>query len=294
MELDGTDAAIVRELRVDGRISFEALAGRVGLSRAAARLRVRRLLDTDTLRVVGVAHPAVRDIGALAHLSISVEGAAAPIADLIAELAEVPLVSLTSGRFPLNAEVRGRDLEQLTAAVDRVRMLPGVREIDTAVYTSVLKDPYLASSTSPHIRLDETDLRLLSLLERDGRLSFAELAGRVGLSAGAVRSRVMRLIRGHAVRVTALLNPGAVGLARHGGVALRLEGDSRTAIKEIASWEHTQFLARCLGRADLIGTVAANSISGLHTVFEHLNALSGIRVVESWICLSRIKERYDL
>ncbi|TMZ69150.1 hypothetical protein EMG21_28300 [Klebsiella pneumoniae] len=73
-----------------------------------------------------------------------------------------------------------------------------------------------------------------------------------------------------------------------------LEGDSRTAIKEIASWEHTQFLARCLGRADLIGTVAANSISGLHTVFEHLNALSGIRVVESWICLSRIKERYDL
>ncbi|WP_241483009.1 AsnC family protein, partial [Nocardiopsis halophila] len=43
MELDETDSAIVRELGVDGRLPFETLAGRVGLSRAATRLRVRRV-----------------------------------------------------------------------------------------------------------------------------------------------------------------------------------------------------------------------------------------------------------
>ncbi|MFD0803909.1 AsnC family transcriptional regulator, partial [Streptomonospora algeriensis] len=42
LQLDSVDAAIVDELRADGRLPFEALAGRVGLSRAAARLRVRR------------------------------------------------------------------------------------------------------------------------------------------------------------------------------------------------------------------------------------------------------------
>jgi DNA-binding Lrp family transcriptional regulator len=291
MELDRVDAALVRELQADGRLPFETLAQRVGLSRAAARLRVRRLLDTGALRVVGVLHPAVRDIGALAHLSIGVDGAAAPVAAAVAELPEATLVSLTSGRFPLITEVRGHDLARLTEVVDRVRGLPGVREVSTSVYTRVAKDPYLAATAPPDIAPDAVDTRLLRLLERDGRLSFAELAGHVGLSAGAVRTRVMRLLRGRAIHVTALLDPGAVGRDRHGGFAARLTG-SADAAAEIAAWDDVQFLTRCLGRADLIGTVAAGSIAGLHAVYERLRALPGVRLSETWVHLAQVKERY--
>ncbi|MFC3995356.1 Lrp/AsnC family transcriptional regulator [Nocardiopsis sediminis] len=294
LEIDRTDAAIVRELQADGRLPFETLAGRVGLSRAAARLRVRRLLDTKAIRVVGVLHPAVRGIGALAHLSIGVRRDAGPVAAAVADLPEATLVHLTAGRFPLIAQVRGYDLPRLTAVVDRVRELPGVAEVDTAVYTNVVKDPYLASSGPPDITPDDIDLRLLRLLEGDGRLSFADLAGRVGLSAGAVRTRVMRLMRGRAVHVTALLDPGAVGLDRHGGFALRLGEGGDAAAKEIASWESTQFLTGCLGRADLVGTLAAASIPGLHAAYERLRILPGVTVTETWIHLAQVKERYDL
>lgn len=100
MELDHTDLAIVRELQADGRLAFESLAGRVGLSRAAARLRVQRLVDSGAIRVVGVVHPEVRGMSVQAHLSIDVEADAAPVAAAVAALPQVALVSLTAGRFP--------------------------------------------------------------------------------------------------------------------------------------------------------------------------------------------------
>ncbi|MBB6170696.1 DNA-binding Lrp family transcriptional regulator [Nocardiopsis mwathae] len=289
MELDAIDAAIVRELRVDGRLPFETLAGRIGLSRAAARLRVRRLLDSGSLRIVGVAHPTVRDIGTLAHLAIRVGGGATPVAEAVARLPEVRAVRLTSGRFPLSVEAQGGDLPRLSGVIDRIRSLPGVREIDTTVYTHVVKDPVLAAAQPPGAEPDEVDRSLIGLLERNGRLSFAELAGHVGLSPGAVRGRVMRMLRERVLRVTALLDPAAIGLVRQGGFALRLASDGGEAVKELSSWEHTRFLTRCLGHSDLMGTVAAESVSTLHTVYERLRALPGVQVTETWIHLDDVK-----
>ncbi|CAM3853052.1 hypothetical protein GCM10009799_32380 [Nocardiopsis rhodophaea] len=289
MELDAIDAAIVRELRIDGRLPFETLAGRIGLSRAAARLRVRRLLDSGSLRIIGVAHPTVRGIGSLAHLAIRVRGGAAPVAEAVARMPEAREVRLTTGRFPLSVEVQGSDLPRLSAAVDRIRSLSGVREIDTTVYTHVLKDPVLAAAEPPGIEPDDVDRLLIDLLERDGRLSFAELAGHVGLSPGAVRGRVMRMMRERVLRVTALLDPSAVGLIRRGGFALRLESDGHDAVTEVSTWEHTRFLTRCLGNADLMGTVAAESVTILHTVYERLRALPGVHVTETWIHLDDVR-----
>ncbi len=60
--------------------------------------------------------------------------------------------------------------------------------------------------------LDEIDLRILELLERDARLSNAALAAAVGLSASSVFERVKKLerqgvIKGH----VAVVDPVAVG-----------------------------------------------------------------------------------
>ncbi|MGI5120811.1 Lrp/AsnC family transcriptional regulator [Marinactinospora thermotolerans] len=292
VELDATDAAIVRELQTDGRLAFETLAGRVGLSRAATRLRVQRLLGSGALQVIGIVHPAVRSIRAVAHLFIDVFSDAAPVAGAVAALPHIAPVSLTAGRFPLVAEVRGRGLPDLTEAVERVRALPGVRDVDTAVCTHVLKDPHLPAQDPRAVDVDPLDERLMRLLEKDGRTSFADLAGAVGLSAGAVRSRVLRLINASAIRVTAVVDPAALGFGRIGGFALRLEEESGDALNEVTSWERIHHLTRCLGRVDAIGTVAAESTSDLYSVYERLRALPGIRVVETWVHVETVKERY--
>ncbi|GLU47058.1 Lrp/AsnC family transcriptional regulator [Nocardiopsis ansamitocini] len=292
MGLDQTDLEIVRQLELDGRLPFEGLASRVGLSRAAVRLRVRRLVDSGAIRLVGVVHPRVRGMTAHAHLSIDVDSDVAPVAEAVADLPETALVNMTAGRFPLAAELHGRSLRELGEAVERVRALPGIVDVDTAIYTDILKDPQLPDPAPPGLDLDLLDHRVLELLERDGRLSFADLAAEVELSAGAVRSRVLRLLETSAIRVTALVDPGAVGLASLGGFALRLSRSAPQAIAELASWEQTRFLARCVGRADLLGTVAAESTSGLHLLYERLRALPGVRVTETWVHMSSVRDRY--
>ncbi|MBX9390080.1 hypothetical protein ACFPZ0_06045 [Streptomonospora nanhaiensis] len=88
--------------------------------------------------------------------------------------------------------------------------------------------------------------------------------------------------------MTALLDPEAVGMGRHGGFTARPAAKGAAAVAGIAGWEHTRFLARCLGGADLVGTVAAGSVAGLGTVFERLRALPGVRVTDTWIRLDLV------
>jgi Lrp/AsnC family transcriptional regulator, leucine-responsive regulatory protein len=70
--------------------------------------------------------------------------------------------------------------------------------------------------------VEEIDRAIVDALTRDGRLSYTDLAERVGLSVSAVHQRVRRLeqrgvITGYAARVS----PEAVGLALTAFVAIR-------------------------------------------------------------------------
>jgi Lrp/AsnC family leucine-responsive transcriptional regulator len=65
----------------------------------------------------------------------------------------------------------------------------------------------------PDIELDRTDLRILDLLQRDGRISNQDLAERVSLSPSPCLRRVRRLEEAGVIRqYVALLEPRAVGL----------------------------------------------------------------------------------
>jgi Lrp/AsnC family leucine-responsive transcriptional regulator len=74
--------------------------------------------------------------------------------------------------------------------------------------------------------LDETNLRLLGELQRDARLSIAELGRRVGLSSPAVAERVRRLEgEGVITGYRAEINPRALGLSL--GVIIRIRPNPR-------------------------------------------------------------------
>jgi Lrp/AsnC family leucine-responsive transcriptional regulator len=63
------------------------------------------------------------------------------------------------------------------------------------------------------IRLDATDIAALTVLQREGRISNAELAERIGLSASACLRRVQRLEAGGVIAgYAALIDAKQVGL----------------------------------------------------------------------------------
>jgi Lrp/AsnC family leucine-responsive transcriptional regulator len=75
--------------------------------------------------------------------------------------------------------------------------------------------------------LDSIDRRILQALQADGRLTFDELAGRVGLSASAVLRRVRRLEESHVISgYVALVSAEALGWGLTAYVNVRLEKHS--------------------------------------------------------------------
>jgi Lrp/AsnC family transcriptional regulator, regulator for asnA, asnC and gidA len=141
--LDDTDKAIIRELQVDGRIPHAKLAGKIGMSEAATRQRVRRLIERGVMEVVAVTDPTALGAGLQAMLAITVDEDARVIAKQLGELAEVDYLVLTSGRADILCEVVCADSAHLLELVNgRLRSIPGVRTIEVSTYLRLLKQSY--------------------------------------------------------------------------------------------------------------------------------------------------------
>ncbi|MFC6286361.1 Lrp/AsnC family transcriptional regulator [Nocardioides sp. GCM10027113] len=292
--LDPTDEAIIRLLEEDGRLAHREIAARVGLSRSATAGRVQRLLGEGLVDVRGAAHPAVLGHDALAHVAVAVRGPAARVADAIAARPDTTFVSLVSGPHAVVAELRAATVAEIDAAVADVRSTPGVGSVETLVYTEVLRDVAgpVGQVDPATADLDATDYALLRALQEDGRASYVDLAGRVGLSPAGARRRVVRLLEGNVVRVGAVVRHSGRERRTATGVGLRLEGAGREVGEALAGHPSVVFVARTLGRYDLLLTVNTATAGDLVDTLDHLRALPGVRQAETWSHLRFVKETY--
>ena len=127
VRLDDVDRRLLRILQADGRASYAAMAGEVGLSAPAVRLRVQRLVDDGVLDVVGVTDPIALGFPVMAMVAVSAGGDVRMVADRIGSIENVIYLVLTSGEHDLLVEVVCRTPEELLEVVnDRIRAVPGV------------------------------------------------------------------------------------------------------------------------------------------------------------------------
>ena len=97
MRLDATAKRIIELLQEDGRISYAAIAKSVGLSEAAARARVQKLLDSEIMQVVAVTDPTQVGFARQAMIGVRTEGDPMQVGDRLAEVPEVDYVVTTAG-----------------------------------------------------------------------------------------------------------------------------------------------------------------------------------------------------
>jgi len=76
------------------------------------------------------------------------------------------------------------------------------------------------------------------------------------------------------------------------GLGLRLAGDHRDVVDQIAAMPAVIFVARTLGRFDVLGTVRAFSAAQLVEMLDNVRSLPGVNLVESWAHLQVVKESY--
>ncbi|MBV9293729.1 MAG: Lrp/AsnC family transcriptional regulator [Frankiales bacterium] len=141
--LDDVNKAIVEQLQADGRRSYAAIAQAVGLSEAAVRQRVQRLLDAGVMQIVAVTDPLQVGFARQAMIGVNADGDLRDVADKLASLPEVDYVVITAGSFDILLEVVCEDDEHLLALLnDAIRSVPGVRDTETFVYLRLAKQTY--------------------------------------------------------------------------------------------------------------------------------------------------------
>jgi Lrp/AsnC family transcriptional regulator, regulator for asnA, asnC and gidA len=141
--LDDIDKRIIEQLQQDGRRPYTQIAPVVGLSEAAVRQRVQRLIDSGVMQIVGVTDPKMVGFGRQAMIGLTVEGDTREIADAVAALDEVVYVVLTAGSLDVLVEVVVRDDEHLLDLLNhKIRTIEGVRDTETFMYLRIHKETY--------------------------------------------------------------------------------------------------------------------------------------------------------
>jgi Lrp/AsnC family leucine-responsive transcriptional regulator len=98
-----------------------------------------------------------------------------------------------------------------------------------------LKKKRLFTYTSWHEEIDPVNIRVLEELQRDPRLTMAELGRRIGMSSPAVTERVRRLEEAGIIRGYRLdLNPAALGLPIAAYIRIRPNPGQLPRIAELA------------------------------------------------------------
>lgn len=141
--LDAIDKAVIRELQLDGRIPYAQLGPKVGLSQAAVRKRVQRLIDSGLMQVVAVTDPQRLGFTLQAMIGVRASGGLRSIAAELASVPEIDYVVITSGRYDLLVEVVCTDSAELLDLLDeRIRGLEGVLSADVFTYLHLEKQTY--------------------------------------------------------------------------------------------------------------------------------------------------------
>ena len=141
--LDDVSKSIIEELQADGRRSYSSIGKTVGLSEAAVRQRVQRLLDAGVMQIVAVTDPLQVGFARAAMIGISVTGNLDAAAEAIEKLPDVQYLVVCAGGFDILAEVVAEDDDHLLRILnDSIRSVPGVTRTETFVYLKLRKQIY--------------------------------------------------------------------------------------------------------------------------------------------------------
>ncbi len=144
--------------------------------------------------------------------------------------------------------------------------------------------------------LDEADKATLTLLQRDGRLTNAEIADKIGLSQSAAHRRVKQLeaagvIEGYAAKV----NRAAAGLNVLAYVVVKLESHAEDRLaafeQQVNQIDEVVSCSAISGGGDYILQVAARDMDGFAQVaLKKLARLPGVKDSSSNFVLSTMKQ----
>ncbi|WP_026534641.1 Lrp/AsnC family transcriptional regulator [Arthrobacter sp. H14] len=140
--VDDVAKAIIEQLQEDGRRSYASIGKAVGLSEAAVRQRVQKLIDHGVMQIVAVTDPMQLGFSRQAMLGIKAGNDVLAVSDRVAALRQVDYCLVSAGSFDILAEIVCENDQDLVRLVSEIRDIPGVHSTETFMYLSLRKQEY--------------------------------------------------------------------------------------------------------------------------------------------------------
>lgn len=142
IDLDATDERIVDLLRGDGRMPYRAIARELDLTEATVRARVRRLEDSNVMRVVAVTDFEAAGYEFMLAVGVQVDDRSPlEVARELAKFDEVFSINVVIGTYDLELLVVAEDQAALSTLIyEKLAHLPGVRRVVPSLAVNVLKN----------------------------------------------------------------------------------------------------------------------------------------------------------
>ncbi len=142
--------------------------------------------------------------------------------------------------------------------------------------------------------LDPKDQAILDLVQRDGKMSQAEIARRVGLSTAAVNERLKKLEQAGVIRrYAALLDPRSLGVQVTAFVEVFIEHPRFEAafLEKLLTLDEVQECHHVTGEFSVFLKVRVRDMDALQDLLlNQLNGMEGVRQTRTAMVLSTVKE----
>lgn len=306
--VDEVDVALLDALHVNPQVSFEELGKVLGISPVTAARRWRRLVSTGRAWVSSAIGPQLPAKAALFEAECE-PGAAHSVAAQFAARPHVFSVNITTGQDNLYALLVAADQALMSELiVEALPAVPGVRRVQSALITHLFSGtrwrlgglstgqvrtvtPEPPKTGSAH-EFDDFDRELFLALQRDGRLSFRDLAVTLGRSEPVVRRRLSLLTRSGLLAFRTDFARVEAGWPSAIALKLRVAWPQAAAVgRALVHYPETRFcVATAGGPANLFVTMQLHRASALDSVISRLiDEYPGVGVLDTRVVLRSVK-----
>ncbi len=142
--------------------------------------------------------------------------------------------------------------------------------------------------------MDQVDLNIIAILQRDGRTPFTEIAKELGISEGTVRNRVARLMENQVIQIVGLIDPYQLGFDAPAMIGVSVEPRAiESAAAQIAAFPEVSYLIMVSGEFDLIVEVMCRDRASLAVFLnQKLRQVPGITKAQTYLILRTFKMSY--
>jgi DNA-binding Lrp family transcriptional regulator len=143
---------------------------------------------------------------------------------------------------------------------------------------------------------DAVDLRILSLLQEDCRLSYSELARKTGISVGTAYNRVRKLETESVLKnYTILVDIAKIGYSLTGIILVQVEGGRLTDVEnKIAEASSVIAVYDITGEYDALVIARFKDRNGLSMFIKHVLAMPHVKRTITCVALTTVKEDFRL